>query len=94
MKETTDIALNIFSAHSTEKKINLMRRSEHNHKRQHIVDLLMITDNQNNWHYLTIKNMKRLTRGITSSHRGDFFCRNCMHSFRTENKLNHVLIMS
>ena len=47
----------------------------------------MITDNQNNWHYLTIKNMSRLTRGVTSNHHGDFFCRNCMHSYRTENAL-------
>ena len=88
-RNNKDIRLNIFSARSTEKKINLIQRSEQNHKRQHIVDLLMITDNQNNWHYLTIKNMKRLTRGITSSHHGDFFCRNCMHSFRTENKLKN-----
>ena len=75
-RNNKDIALNIFSAQSTEKKINLIRRSEHNHKRQHIVDLLMITDNQNNWHHLTIKSMKRLTTGIASSHHGDFFCRN------------------
>ena len=47
----------------------------------------MITDNQNNWHYIAIKNMKRLTRGITFNHHGDVFCRNCMHSYRTENAL-------
>ena len=50
----------------------------------------MITDNQNNWHYPTIKNMNRLIRGVTSNDHGDFFCRNCMHSFLTDNKLkNH-----
>ena len=26
-------------------------------------------------------------RGITSKHYGDFYCLNCLHSFRTENKL-------
>ena len=31
--------------------------------------------------------MKRLIRGVTSNHHGDFFCRNCMHSYRTENAL-------
>ena len=25
--------------------------------------------------------------GITSNHKGDFYCLNCFHSFRTENKL-------
>ena len=50
----------------------------------------MLTDHQKNWHYLIIKKMSRLTRGITSNHHGDFFCRNRMHSFRTNNTLkNH-----
>ena len=52
-----------------------------------IVDLLMITDEENNWHYLAIKKMSRLNRGVTSNHHNDFFCRNCMHSCRTENAL-------
>ena len=47
----------------------------------------MITGNENNWHYLTIKNMKRLIRGVTSNNHGDIFCRNCMHSYCTENSL-------
>ena len=86
-RSNKDIALNIFSAHSTEKKLNMILRSDQNHKREHIVDLLKITDNQNSWHYLTIKNMKRLIRGITSNHHGDFSCRNGEHSYRTENTL-------
>ena len=82
-----DIALNIVFASSTEKKINVIRRSDYNHKRQHIIELLMNTDNQNNWYCLTTKSIKRLIRGVTSNHHGDFFCRNCMHLFRTDNKL-------
>ena len=39
------------------------------------------------WHYLTVKRLCTLLRGITSKHHGDFFCLNCLHSFRTENKL-------
>ena len=67
-----------------------MRKSEHNSKRKKIADLLMITDEKNNWHYAAIKNMKRLIRGVVSIHHGDFFCRNCMHLFRTSSKLkNH-----
>ena len=64
-----------------------IHKSDYNHKPQHIVDLLMITHNQNNWHYLTIKNMKRLIRGVAPNHHGDLFCRNCMHSYHTENAL-------
>ena len=32
----------------------------------------MITDSEK-WHYLTVKNLSGLLRGITSSHEGDFF---------------------
>ena len=33
------------------------------------------------------KKLSTLLRGKTSKHHGDFFCLNCLHSFRTENKL-------
>ena len=39
------------------------------------------------WHYLTVKKLSTLLRGITSKHHCDFYCLNCLHSFRTENKL-------
>ena len=37
-------------------------------------------------HYLTVKKTTLLRR-ITSKHHGEFYCLNCLHSFRTENKL-------
>ena len=46
----------------------------------------MITDNEK-WHYLAIKNISGLLKGITSSHDGDFYCLNCFHSYTTERKL-------
>ena len=39
------------------------------------------------WHYLAVKTLSVLLREITSKHFGDFYCRNCCHSFRTKNKL-------
>ena len=33
------------------------------------------------------KKLSALLRGITSKHYGDFYCLNCVHSFRTKNKL-------
>ena len=57
----------------------------------------MITDNNENWHYLAVKSISRLFRGIASNHDGDFYCLNCMHSFRTDNALkntnDYVIIM-
>ena len=47
----------------------------------------MITDRNNRWHYLAVKSLPALFRGITSSNNGDFYCLNCFHSYRTLNKL-------
>ena len=47
----------------------------------------MITDDDNRWHYLAVKSLPALFRGITSSNNGDFYCLNCFHSYRTLNKL-------
>ena len=44
--------------------------------------------NGENWHYLIVKNLSRLLRGITSTHDGDFYCLNCFHSYRIKNKLD------
>ena len=33
------------------------------------------------------KKLSALLHGITSKHKVDFHCLNCLHSFRTENKL-------
>ena len=53
----------------------------------------MITDGTGKWHYLAIKSISGLLRGITSNHNGDFYCLNCFHSYRTANKLkNHETI--
>ena len=50
----------------------------------------MITDNENNWHYLAIKSIPGLLRNITCTNHGDFYCLNCLHSYRTLNALkNH-----
>ena len=39
------------------------------------------------WNYLAVKKLSVLLRGITSNNNGDFYCLNCLTSFRTNNKL-------
>ena len=39
------------------------------------------------WHYLAVKKLSALLIMITSNNNGDFYCLNCLHSFRTKNKL-------
>ena len=40
------------------------------------------------WHYLAVKKISTLFRGITSKHHADVYCLSCLHSFRTEKNLN------
>ena len=46
----------------------------------------MITDCEK-WHYLAVKSLSALFRGITSKHELDFYCLNCFHSYTEKNKL-------
>ena len=57
--------------------------------RENQVILLAITDGKK-WHYLAVKSLSALDRGITSKHGGDFYCLNCFYSYSTENKLKIV----
>ena len=81
------IALNILYAPYKTKEIRQAYISKHNNERDNQVNVLMITDGTSNWHYLAIKNISGLLRGITSNHNGDFYCLNCLHSYRTKSKL-------
>ena len=43
--------------------------------------------NGENWHYLVVKKLPGLLKGITSNHKEDFYCLNYFHLYRTKNKL-------
>ena len=73
--------------------------SEYNHTHKNQVVLLMITDGEK-WHYTALKSeptedgfnrptksLSKLFREATSNNQGDFYCLNCLHSFRTDNAL-------
>ena len=80
-----DIALHILYIPHNSKKIQLAYRSKNNLTYDKVI-LLMITEGEK-WHYLTVKNVPRLLKEITSTHEKDFYCLNCFHSYRTKNKL-------
>ena len=39
------------------------------------------------WHYLAVKKLSALLRGIKSKHYIDFYSLNCLYCLRTKNKL-------
>ena len=85
----SEIALNILYIPYNTKEIIPSYISKHNKTRNIQANLLMITFNENNWHYLAIKSIPGLLRFITSTNHGDFYCLNCLHSYRTLNVLKN-----
>ena len=67
-------------------KIRHAYKSKHNLKRKNQVILLMITDGKK-LHYLAVKQLPALLRGITWKHEGDFYCLNYFHSYSTKYRL-------
>ena len=84
------IALNILFVPYNTKQVRAAYVLKYNDERDNLVNLLMITNNDKDWHYLAVKSISELLKGITSKHNGDFYCLNYFHSYTTEKKLkNH-----
>ena len=86
LEQNNEIAINILYVPHNTKKVQIAYKSKQNLTCDKQVILLMITDGEK-WHYLTVKNLPGLLRGITSTHKEDFYCLNCFQSYRTKNKL-------
>ena len=80
------IAINILYVPHNNEEISHAYISKHNSKRKNRVILLMITENEK-WHCLAVKTLSALFNKIRLHHNEEFYCLNCLHSFRTENKL-------
>ena len=66
--------------------------SKHNLNLEKQVILSMIP-NIAGWHYLAVKKLSAVLRGITSKHHSDFYCLNCFRSFATENNFqSHEIV--
>ena len=48
--------------------------------------ILLMNTNGNKWQYFAITKLCAFWNGITSKHKCDFYCLNCLHLLRTENK--------
>ena len=86
LEQNDEIAINILYVPHNTRKIQVAYKSKQNLTYDKQVILLMITDGKK-WHYLTVKNLPGLLRGITSTHKEDFYYLNCFCLYRTKNKL-------
>ena len=81
-----EVGINILYVPYNTKKINIAYKSKNNLTHERQIILIMVSYGKK-WHYLVVKNLSGLLRGIASNHKEDFYCLNCFHSYRTENKL-------
>ncbi|XP_057302746.1 uncharacterized protein LOC130636913 [Hydractinia symbiolongicarpus] len=80
-KNNSDIAVNVL--YIMGKKINILRRSEHNIRRSKQANLLLITDDKKT-HYIAVKSLPRLLGKETSKNRNAMhFCLSCLQAFNT-----------
>ena len=84
-RSNVTIALNVLYAKT--EKIYPVFISKHNSNRENQIILLIISNREKQRHYLAVKKLSALLRGITSKHHGDFYCQNCFHSFATTKKI-------
>ena len=88
-KNNVTIALNVLYA--KKEKIYPAYVSKHNSNREKQVILLMTQIGEERkgrrQHYLAVIKLSALLRQIASKNNSEFYCLNCLHSFRTENKL-------
>ena len=80
------IALNVLYVPESEKNIRHAYKSKYYLTYENQVILLMITNGEK-WHYLTVRTLSALLKGITSKHNDDSYCLNCFHLYRTKKAL-------
>ena len=61
--------------------------SKYNQKCKSQEILFRTTDDGKRWHYLAVRSLSELLRGIPSTNIEDFYCLNCFHSYLTLTKL-------
>ena len=80
------IALNILYVPYNTEEIRHAYKSKYKKERKTQVIILMITDGKK-WDYVAVKKLFALFIGIKSKHKGDYYCFNFLHLYRTEHKL-------
>ena len=70
-------------------KIHVAYKSKHNLTCEKQVILLMIS-NDENWHYLVVKNLPGLLKGITSNHKENICSLNCFARFLQNINLKNI----
>ena len=80
-KNNVTVTLNVLYAKKEKTYPAYVSKHNSNCEKQVIISMI---PNEEKWHYLAVKKLSVLLRGTTL---GNLNCRNCLHSFATEKKL-------
>ena len=86
-KNNIAIALNVL--HAKTEKLYPASISKHNSNHEIQIILLMIPNGEAR-HYLAIKKLSALLRGIISKHHGGFYCLHCLILLQQKQNLNRM----
>jgi len=89
--QNPDISVNVLY-HDGDQIIPI-RTSTFTDQRKHHVTLLMITDNHERFHYLSVRSMSRLVASQVKSKYKCYVCHYCLYPFRKEDQLKQHTIM-
>ncbi|XP_057296306.1 uncharacterized protein LOC130625271 [Hydractinia symbiolongicarpus] len=90
-RQNPNVALNVYFSEE-DFQVRQAYVSKHKTTRKKVADVLIIQE-EGKKHYVAIKRYSALMRGLSSRHRGDHYCRNCMHGFRSqETRDNHMKV--
>ena len=77
----------IFCIPKKKKYVQLIFHIYNSTREKQLILLMISIEEKEGCHYLAVKKLSTLLRGVTSKHHGDFYCLKCFHSFRTKNEL-------
>ena len=68
--------------------LQVILRHKKNRKYLHFTktEICLMIPNREGLHYIAVRKLSASLKGIMSKHDSDFYCLNCVHSFRTRNK--------
>ena len=89
MFENNNLTVTLSIFYMKEKEICPDYISKINSNCEKQVILLVIPNvEKEGWHYLAVNELSALLHGITLKYKSDVYCFSCLHSFRTEEKIN------
>jgi len=90
--QNTDISVNVLY-HDGDQIIPIRTSPFTDQRKHHVTLLLMITDNHERFHYLSVQSMSRLVASQVKNKYKCYVCHYCLYPFRKEDQLKQHTVM-